>query len=108
VEIKLQHELFTAKELRDEALARVEVNSGGWSFLAMAAVANIPGGWRGSGEALRLHLLANGLEQPHHHNAWGSVVRNAVRRGLLRETGRVVHMRTPKSHARRTPEYERR
>lgn len=70
----------------------------------MAAINRLPCGFLGTGEGIRLAVM---LPPPHHHNAWGAVIRMAVRRGLLMDTGQMAHMTSKKSHARRSPVYRR-
>lgn len=56
-----------------------------------------------TGEMMRAWLLKRGLEQPSSSHAWGALVRCAMTRGVIADTGRVMSMATVKSHARRTP-----
>lgn len=98
-----QGDLFEAKAARDAALDKVEENSGEFSARALQAIGRLePGEW--TGESIRLHLESLGI-RPHHHNAWGAVINHAIKAELLFMTGRVAHMATAKSHARRTPVY---
>jgi hypothetical protein len=100
--------LFDARASRDAALERVRNNAGSWTAQAMHGIRqHVPPGWTGSGEAIRLLLFKGGLPRPHHHNAWGAVIRLAVAKRLLRPTGQYTHMLTEKSHARKTPVYVR-
>lgn len=95
-----------ARKARDQALTKVAKNSGDWFGKAMQAVTDMPTGWRGIGEDLRLEIEAR-IGKPHHHNAWGSVTNQAVRRGLLIKTGTLSQMKTAKSHARASMIYVR-
>lgn len=95
-----------AKLERDEALRRIEQNAGRWFDQAMAFIISLPHGHIGTGEDIRF-LIAERIGNPHHHNAYGSLISHAVKDRLIVETGRRPHMRGPKSHARRTPEYRR-
>lgn len=98
---------YIAKSERDEALKRVADNSGDWITDARLAVTkDVPMGWTGTAEDLRLLLTEGGLRAPHHHNAWGALINGCVPR-LLRRTGQWRSMRTRKSHARQTPVYVR-
>ena len=73
---------------------------------AKAFMKMLPHGWIGTGEDIRRFLIEEmQLEPPHHHNAWGSLIRTAVHRGLIGGTGRWTRMRGPKSHARPTQIY---
>jgi hypothetical protein len=94
-----QAELF-----RDEAIERVTQNSGAWMDNAIACVSRLPNGFKYTGEDIRL-MLTHEIDEPHHHNAWGALIRHAVRKQLLTPTGKWQKMRTPRSHARQTPIY---
>jgi hypothetical protein len=98
-----QLDLIEAIEARDAAMAAVAAKAGSWMAEAMAAVELLPVDWTGTGEAMRIVLVNSGLTPPHHHNAWGALVNCALKRGLLGYTGEVDHMKTKKSHARRSP-----
>jgi hypothetical protein len=100
--------LFDAKEARDIALAQVARRAGPWRDRALAAIVALPSGTEGTAENIRLRLLRGGLELPHHHNAWGEVIKTAISRHYLVPTGKRAHMQTRKSHARITPVYRRR
>lgn len=94
-------DLLAALEARDEALTRVADNAGpDWVNAVMAYVAKLPLGWQGTGEALRLEITKAGCPPPHNHNAWGSVIRIAKQRKLIKYTGLMAQMETKKSHAR--------
>lgn len=93
----------TAVGARDKALERVATNAGDWMANALDLIRGLPLYWEGTGELLRLRLLRDGLAPPHHHNAWGALVCQALRLHLLHNTGRVGQMVTKKSHARKSP-----
>jgi hypothetical protein len=101
----VEPDLFSAIEARDEALAQVSRNAGldwmGGALLRIAAFRN----WRGTAEDVRVTLLANSYPSPHHHNAWGALIKTAIKRKLIIPTGDLTNMKTKKSHARRTPVY---
>jgi hypothetical protein len=93
-----------AKDARDARTEQVRDNDLTWHQSALSLIEQcIPVGWKGTGEQLRIALLALGLPAPHHHNAWGSLVLNAQRRRLINKTGDMAHMETVRSHARMTP-----
>lgn len=100
-----QPDLFGAKNARDEALERVALNAGPWRGRAISAVKMMPDGWTGTAEDLRLHLIHSGLDEPHHHNVWGELIKACIRDRVLLPTGERRNMRTIKSHARTTPVY---
>lgn len=92
-----------AEFFRDQALKRVGLNSGDFMLTALTALQELHGKSM-TGEQIRVELESRGVV-PHHHNAWGALVRQALKTGLLHPTGNWVKMSTAKSHARRTPEY---
>lgn len=57
------------------------------------------------GEDIREVILSH-MEPPHHPNAWGALTLQLIKSNLIFETGRIVKMRSPSSHARRSPEYQ--
>ena len=89
-----------AKEARDDALERMEKNSGSWVSRAVEKIREFPCD-EAIGEDLRLFVVQK-IGPPHHNNAMGAVVRNAIRQGILIHTGTVKAMKTKKSHARRS------
>lgn len=101
-------DLFEARAARDEALDRVTSNAGSdWMAAGLLEISRLSN-WEGTAEDLRLLFLDRGFHQPHHHNAWGGLIRTAIGRGLLLRTGRFTNMRTRKSHARMTAVYKSR
>ena len=102
-----QPDLFAALQARDELLKQVAANAGSWMAGGLGMIAALRE-WSGTAEALRLHLQRMGLNPPHHHNAWGALIKKAISGGYLVPTGRYAHMATVKSHGRRTPIYRSR
>jgi hypothetical protein len=100
-------EAADAKALRDAALARVSTHAGNWSRAARLKVRSLPAGWEGTGEDIRVWLANTGFPEPHHHNAWGATINTCVKHDWLEWTGRIVSMRTRRSHARSTKVYRR-
>lgn len=92
---------------RDRALAQVIEGQEPWHDKLSAYISRLRSGWRGSGEDVRRLWWQDGGEMPRHHNAWGSVIRQAIAQGYLRRTGRRVKLKAVKGHARLTDEYER-
>lgn len=101
-----QFDFFESKKARDEALNQVGENAGDFIDAGIAAIARIPCNQQVTGEDIRRALVAAGIV-PHHHNAWGSLIRVAIHRKLLVPTGSYRAMSAVKSHARRTPIYMR-
>lgn len=100
--------LFDAAEsraARDAGIALVTENSGGFMPLALLLVSKLgPGEY--IGEDVRRACNAAGLF-PHHPNAWGSLIRTAIKRGYLTPTGDLDPMKFVKSHARKSMVYSR-
>lgn len=44
--------------------------------------------------------------QPHSHKVWGAFTNSAVKRGLIRHTGRFARAVSPKTHAHWVPVWE--
>ena len=99
-------DLFDAAAARDAALARVALNAGNWMLHARRSIEDLPAGWTGTGEDIRLELRRQGLPPPHHHNTWGSLIRVCTPRFIVK-TGASAPMKTKRSHARKTPVYRR-
>ena len=101
-----QQDLFGARVARDAALKTVEGTAESGFDRARGLISRLPPNWEGTGEDMRLHIEFM-IGSPHHHNAYGALVSQAVRRGYLKKTGRYAQMKTKKSHARETPVYVR-
>jgi hypothetical protein len=99
-----QQDLFGAKQARDDALSRVSGNTGTWMHKALVAVSDLKSGVDLTGEDIRLRV-ADRVGNPHHHNAWGALIKAAIKNDLITPTGKYRAMQTVKSHARRTPVY---
>jgi hypothetical protein len=57
-----------------------------------------------TGEDIRL-AVSDTIGEPHHHNAWGAMIRYMVGRKMIWATGKYKHMKTRRSHGRMTPVY---
>lgn len=95
-----------AKAARDAGMDTVEENAGLWMDAAFSVIHKLPSGWTGIFEDIRL-LIRDAIGNPHHHNAYGALSNKVIRAHLLEPTGSYRHMRTERSHARRTPVYRR-
>lgn len=102
-----QASLFDARQARDEGIAKVEVVNVTWlgASLALLSSMKAEGHTTATGEGIRIWLTAAGIV-PSSPHAWGMLIRTAMKRGLIKDTGRQVQMFTEKSHARRTPLWE--
>lgn len=87
-----------AEWLRDEALARILENAGfGWRFNVINEVCMLTGKEM-TGEDIRAYCEGLGLK-PHHHNAWGAIIKLMLSSGRLEDIGS-RKATTPQSHAR--------
>lgn len=105
-----QASLFDARQARDEGIAKTVMKNESWLERAISMLPAMKKEYSYvtgvTGEAVRVWVLAHGLEHPLSQHAWGALVRTAMKRGLIRDTGRQAQMVTEKSHARRTPLWE--
>lgn len=98
-----------AEVARDRGIATVTNNAADWMPRAQLA---LPPALRRlsaefTGEQLRSAVAAV-VGEPHHHNAWGALVRWAVSAGYVTPTGRWEKGTTEQGHARKLPVYRRR
>lgn len=101
----VQHSLFEARQARDEGIEKVRSKNSEWLERALEWLPGMKAEGHESvtGEGIRIWMHGRGLPDPTNAHAWGMLVRTAVKRGLLVDTGRQTQMFTKKSHARRTP-----
>jgi hypothetical protein len=69
-------------------------------------IEQLPVGGEYSGEDIRRLAIAEDIV-PHHHNAWGALISQAIRRRLLKVTGKRKPLTAVKGHARKTDVYVR-
>ena len=95
-----------ARRARDEGMDRVARNAGEDFTRRVRShfQTHFQTGRHVTGEMVKLSCVRAGIE-PHHHNAWGPVIKSLIVSGLLRKTGHTVLMKTRQSHARRNPLY---
>lgn len=100
---QMELDLVASKAARDKALAYVEKNAGNFIGKALTLVAQLPAG-EYTGEDIHVKVAAAGIT-PHHPNAWGALVRQAMRLGYLEYTDppRLGFCKNKRSHAHRTP-----
>lgn len=96
--------MFGAKLARDDALKRVNDNAGDWMDKALAAVVLLKSGELMTGEDIRVAIVDD-VGEPHHHNAWGAMIKNAMKQRLVVPTGKWRPMKLKQSHARVSPIY---
>lgn len=94
-----------AETARDLALDKVAFNNAEWFDKVLMLIPSHSLG-EFTGEELRQRITPL-MGHPSHHNAWGSVIRTAIKRGLIEGTGQYKKMTTVKSHARATAVYRR-
>lgn len=102
-----QANLFDARQARDEGIAKTASKNESWLERAISMLPAMKKEYSYvtgvTGEAVRVWMLAHGLPHPSSQHAWGMLMRVAMKRGLIRDTGRQTQMITERSHARRTP-----
>ena len=109
-----QYGVELGRALRDEGMALVEENSGLWKEIAKGQIE----GWFEIqpvdtlfvGEDIRLLLEKNGIEAPHHHNAWSAVIGGKVRQWFKSNQIEIYGLQAgkdPKAHARRMITYKK-
>jgi hypothetical protein len=90
--------------LRDEAIEQVlSAASSSWKLALRDLIYNLPEGWEGIFEEIRLMAESAGL-QAHTKQAWGAIAQTALNNGTLRYKTPLVErpMISPRSHARRS------
>lgn len=91
--------------LRDEGIARVSGRNTAWLDNALALIASeVAPGTELMGEDLR---AIPGIGEPTHPNAFGALVRTAIRRGLIEPTGQFRKAKRETIHAHRLAVYRR-
>lgn len=91
---------------RDVGTKKVLSNNKEWVAKGLVAFKALPSGWVGTGETVRF-VLRPVIGSPTNQNAWGALILNIVRKGLVEPTGNLVHLKSTKSHARLTREYRK-
>jgi len=100
-----QLDLLEGIARRNSALERVGANSGDFMPDAFTAFPHFfKVGILVTGEDIRTEFTHLGL-QPHHPNAWGSLIRSLCLKGHLIPTGQYTKMKRKTSHARMNPVY---
>jgi hypothetical protein len=104
-------DLIESKRLRDEGMALVDRPK--WSDAALAMAISVRDGWSVRAqlfetfamEDLRQVLVAAGLPEPAHPNAWGAFGMSLAKRGIIVRTGEWRNAKSKKSHACMVPLY---
>jgi len=99
----------SAKDARDEGIARVTRSNKKWMAEAMPCLLQVtPVGDEDISETFRLRMTASGLRPPTRHQAWGALMRHAARAGWFEQVvGDLKPMVTKRSHARRSMVWRR-
>ncbi|HLL28528.1 MAG TPA: hypothetical protein VKT73_12870 [Xanthobacteraceae bacterium] len=97
--------LTAAREARNQATSAIAAVNSNFIKLALPLIEGLSASWSGTAEDIRVMLTDVGVK-PNHHNAWGSLILTAVKRGLLHKVG-YGQMKIKSSHARTTPLYSR-
>lgn len=97
---------IAAQQARDEGLQRVTDHGEDYHARALSL---IPGlrtviGATFQGEDIRAALI-DLIGHPHSHKLWGSIIRVAVKRGLIEGTGEYRACRSVRTHAHPTQVY---
>jgi len=89
---------------RDAGVELVAFNNIQWMQAAVAGLRALRGEvWMGiafTGEDIRAVLTERGLPPPLHSNAWGALILDAIRTGVIERTGEIRQARLRSSHAR--------
>ena len=104
---QIEFDFSAAVEAGDEGMLIAAANSLSWFDAALQIIATLPAGWTGLGEDIRALISASDVGPATSPKAWGALIGQAKRDGLLERTGVWRQMRDKKSHARETPEYRR-
>jgi hypothetical protein len=78
-----------------------------WVNSATELVREIPTGWEGLGEDIRLQLIEDGMWEPHTYHCWGALIGRCVRRGWFVWIGELASPKDTPSHASKTMKYRR-
>ena len=96
-------DFIEASKARDAGLTLAAENAGDFITRAVAVIASMTG--EVQGENIRAECIARGVE-PQSHKAWGALVQSAIKRGLLKPTGRYEKTKSVKTHCHPTQIYE--
>lgn len=96
----------TGQQLKDEGIKIVISHNEKWLENILRVLKNFCEGRKEQGkpkfafEEFRRHCRCVNAAEPRHHNAWGSVPREAARKGLIEWTGECCQAKAPLAHAR--------
>jgi hypothetical protein len=93
-------DLFRATEARDTGLAQVSTNAGQMWEKAAFDILEKMSGFEGTVEDIKIRMQLKGLDPPHHYNEWGAWTMKALKRGLLKFTGKSRQTVSRRAHRR--------
>ena len=93
-----------AQEARDDGMERLRIRNRKCMVRAMDRVMELGESVEWTGEGIRMHIRKL-VGDPSHHNLWGVLIGDAIRKRLLERTGNWVNMKLESSHARCNPVY---
>jgi hypothetical protein len=106
---------FTGEDLRDAGIEQVLLSEGHWRDIYRRTLnawfIRKPHGFIFTGESLRRVGRFVGMPEPHHPNAWGamasSMLRQWMRDGEIKLTGKFRLAKSPATHAHAYREYQK-
>ena len=95
----------TGEQLKAEGMAQVmAAQTENWQAEAALVLASMQGEF--TGEDVRFACQEKGIFASH-PNAWGALINQAIKHGLIEPIDRLQPMKSPRSHARKTQVYRR-
>lgn len=104
--MEMQIDLFKSRKRRDAGIAQTSERNSMFLGAAMDVLLLLRERKTITGEQLRYEVASRVNLQPTSPHVWGAIIRTAVKRGVLKDSGRTGQMQDVKSHARRTPIWE--
>lgn len=103
--VRMSVRMTNAQKARDDGMERLRIRNRKWLVRAMDQVRELQESVEWTGEGIRMHVRKL-VGDPSHHNLWGVLIGDAIRKGLLERTGSWVNMKLESSHARCNPVYK--
>lgn len=93
-----------AAEARDRGIALLETHQGAQVDRVLGLIGILARGQHEiTSDDVHALMVARGVSEPTHPNAWGAAFRKAATQGLIEDTGRAVKSARPEAHSRRIP-----
>lgn len=102
----MQLDLNLSRTRRDAGIAKTSSRNSSFIAASMDVLMSLRDRKTITGEQLRYEVLTRLNMEPTSPHVWGSIIRTAVKRRILRDSGRTGQMQDVRSHARRTPIWE--